>query len=375
MNEDTAVIESDDDLLTKQDDTSSDDLREALQSAFNEVNERARDEQGRFAPKDAKTEESVKAPVDQASVDAQQTQAPADQQASPKVEQTTQDGQQQAQQTQPAAVKPPDSWSPAAKAKFSTLDPDIQAEIARREAEVHKGFTRQDEHRNLGKTFEQAVQPYMAMIRSEGSDPVRATAALLQSAYTLRSGSPDQKEQLVLGLMSQFQIDPNRVFQRLAGGQSQQQQSDPQVVQLRQTVEQLQQRLMQGDQQVQQQEQAQINTTIESFASDPKNLYFANVKPEMAALLRDGRAKDLQEAYDMACWARPDIRSLLLQQQDQQRQATERGAAADRAAKARRAGSVLTGSPSGQPASPQAASGSLEDDIRAAIRQVNGGGV
>ena len=357
MDQETAVIEREEQEL----DTSSDDLRSALTSAFAEVNERVRDEQGRFSTKPeapaAKTE-PVEAPAETT-----QTAEPV-----AKATETTPVATETAQaQPQNTVAKPPDSWSPAAKAKFATLDPDVQAEIARREAEVHKGFTKQDEHRNLGKTFESTVAPYLPMIKAEGSDPVKAAAALLQSAYTLRAGTPDQKEQLLIGLMGQYQIDPQRVFQRLQGGQQAQSQVDPQVQALTQQVQQLQQRLMQGDQQTEQQQQAQINTTIEAFASDPKNIYFANVKPEMAALMREGRAKDLQEAYDMACWARPDIRPLMQQQIDLQKQAEARA----RTQKSRAAGSTVIGSPSGSVSAASAtSSGNLADDLRSVYREV-----
>ena len=352
MDQENAVIEREEEQLL---DTSSDDLRSALSSAYAEVQGRERDDQGRFATKAEPVATEVV--VDPVAEVAPIKEVPSD----PAAEQTATESQQA------QAVKPPDSWSPAAKAKFASLDPDVQAEIARRESEVHKGFTKQDEHRNAGKAFEQAITPYLPMIKAEGSDPVRATAALLQSAYTLRAGTPDQKEQLLIGLMSQYQIDPTRVFQRLQGTQ-QTQQVDPQVTQLQQQLAQLQQRFTQGDQQTEQAQAAQINTTIEAFASDPKNLYYTNVKPEMAALLREGRAKDLQEAYDMACWARPDIRPLMQQQIDLQKQASAQA----RTQKARKAGSTLTGSPTGSVAGAANTNtgATLADDLRSVYREV-----
>lgn len=355
MDQENAVIEREDE---QQLDTSSDDLRSALTSAFAEVQGRERDDAGRFSANE--TDPATKPAAAESSDVAPELQTETKPAESPAVDAL-------AQQSQSTTVKPPDSWSPAAKAKFAALDPDVQTEIARRESEVHKGFTKQDEHRNAGKAFEQAINPYLPMIKAEGSDPVRATAALLQSAYTLRAGTPDQKEQLLIGLMSQYQIDPNRVFQRLQGTQ-QSQQVDPQVTQLQQQLAQLQQRFSQGDQQAEQAQTAQINTTIESFASDPKNMYFSNVKPEMAALLREGRAKDMQEAYDMACWARPDIRPLMQQQIDLQKQATAQA----RTQKARKAGSTLTGSPTGSVAGSgnTNAGASLSDDLRSVYREV-----
>ena len=356
QDDDTAVIES----PAEQVEESSDDLRTQLQTAFREAGERSRDEAGRFARE-----------AEQAAAEPAASPAPAETAPKPAAETSAADASAAAPAPAPAAetVKAPDAWSPAAKAKFAALDPEVQAEIARREAEVHKGFTKQDEHRNLGKSFADAVNPYLPIIKAEGGNPITAVQDLLQTAYTLRTGTPQAKEALLLGVAKQYGIDLNSVFTRLYSGQPAAQ-VDPTVQALQQQVQQLQQVIQGGQQQQESQEQAQLHQTIEGFASDPKNVYFSNVKAEMAALLRNGTATDLQGAYDMACWARPDIRVLLLQQQDQQKQAATR----QRTQQARFAGSSISGSPS-----PGAAVGgtpvpgaSLADDIRSAIRDVSG---
>ena len=366
MSMEDAVIESPDQEV----EDSSDDLHAALKSAVAEVNERARDDQGRFAKQDDKPAAAEPNPGAQ-KADASQTKADdkakeLTQQAD-QSQQIAQAAQAAGEQVQQTPVKAPDAWSPAAKAKFATLDPEIQAEISRREAEVHKGFTKQDEHRNIGKTFSEAITPYLPMIRAEGAEPIQAVQNLLQTAHMLRQATPDQKQQMFIGLAQQYGVDLNGVFQRLAGGQ--QTQMDPQVAALQQQVQQLQQARQREQEMLENQTQTQINQAIESFSSDPKNVFFSNVKAEMAALLQSNRAKDLQEAYDMACWARPDIRPLLLQQQEQQR-AAETKAKAD---KARLASGSITGSPAGRAAAPNLnQSASLEDDIRASMRDVLG---
>lgn len=352
MDLDTAV-ESEEGLQQQTDDSSS-DLRGALDAAIKEVNERARDEHGRFTKNDQQTKQAAQTEQTVAAGQAAQAAAAA---TDPAAQQQPDQQSQQQQQ----AIKAPDAWSPAAKAKFAELPPDIQAEIARRESEVHKGFTSQDEHRRLGKTFEQAITPYLPMIRAEGSDPIQAVQEMLQTAYTLRTATPAQKQEMFINLAQQFGVDMNSVFQRLAYGQPQ---ANPQVSALEQQVQQLQQRLTQGDQRAQADEQAQIGQQIESFASDQKNVFYADVRADMAALLRLGRAQTLQEAYDMACWARPDIRPHLLQQQDQQR-ATELKAKTD---KARAAGASIAGSPTGSAGAVAPHERSLRDELRANFR-------
>jgi len=355
MNIDAEVESGQDEDLS----SSSGDVRSAIQDAMREVSERARDESGRF------TKAEAAAPAAEAAEPASDP-APAAEAATAAAAQTDAADPASTATTAANTIKPPDAWSPAAKAKFATLDPEIQAEVMRREQEVHKGFTKQDEHRNLGKTFAEVVTPYLPMIRAEGGEPLQAVQALLQTAHNLRNATPDQKQNMFIQLARDYSVDLQGVFNRLAGGQ--QQQVDPQVQQLQQQLAQLQQERQMAVRSTVEAEQAQINTTIESFASDPKNLYFANVKADMAALLSNGSAKDLQEAYDMACWARPDIRPLLLQQTEQQKQAEAKA----RAQKARAAGASISGSPAGSAGNVPPANRSLADEIRANLREVMG---
>lgn len=352
MPDDTLVESNTEQQIQQPENSSSGDVRSAIQDAMKEVSDRQRDQQGRFA----KGEQA--APTEKpAEGTAQQVAKPAGDAQQPNGTATTTTTEQA------PAIKPPDSWSPAAKAKFAAMDPELQQEVMRREAEVHKGFTTQDEHRKLGKTFTDVMTPYLPMIRAEGGDPIAAVQNLMQTAYNLRAASQDQKQEMCIALCQQYGIDLRGVFNRLSGGQRQ---VDPQVSQLQQQLQALQQDKLQREQSQQSQEQAQIHQTIDSFASDPKNVYFVNVKAEMAALLHSGQAKDLQGAYDMACWARPDIRPLMLQQNEQQKQA----AARDKAQKARQAGVSISGSPNGSAGIVAPENRSLRDEIRANLREV-----
>lgn len=311
-------------------------VRESIQEAMKEVTEKTREEQGKF------TAPETPDPVNPDPVD-KTLDKPVDK-----------------------LNKAPDAWSPQAKSKFAKLDPDIQAEVMRREVEIHKGFTKQDETRNVGKHFNDAIAPYLPMIRAEGGDPIAAVQALMQTAYNLRQSTPDQKEHLLIQLAQQYGINMQGVFNRLSG--QQQQRVDPQVAHMQQQLSQLQQERTNFAQANEANEQAQINSTIDGFASNPKNVYFTNVKPEMAALLREGRAKDLQEAYEMACWARSDIRPLMLQQQDQQKTQAMR----DKSQRARMAGVSISGSPTGSAGVIPSGERSLSDELRANLREVMG---
>jgi len=316
-------------------------LGQTIRAAF----DRNRDEQGKFAPKEqTEVAEPAQKPVAEnvevAPVEAAPVEAKPEQKA----------------------VRPPDSWSPAAKSKFAELPPEIQSEISRREEEVHKGFTKFDEERVLGKQMKDVISPYLPMIRAEGSNEKQAVANLLQTAYTLRTADVNTKTQLFYQLAQQYGVDLGR------NPQLQNQFVDPTVQQLQQEIAQLKQFYQGQVSSVEQQEQAQIQNVIDSFASDPKNIYFENVRPDVAALLKEGRAKDLQEAYEMACWARPDIRPLLLQQQEKQRADEQR----EKANKARSASVSVSGSPVASGSGAPAQTDSLRDQIRQSLRAASG---
>jgi hypothetical protein len=244
------------------------------------------------------------------------------------------------EQPQPSVekVSPPNSWTAAAKAKWEAIDADLRAEIIKRETEMEKGFTKFDEERSVGKTFKEVLSPYMPMIQAEGGTPITAVQSLLNTAYQLRTATPQAKGQLLMELARQYGADFSQVSQSQPA-------VDPQLQAIHQELAQLKNARQQELTMREQQEQAAVQSTISSFAADPKNVHFESVRAEMAALLQAGRAKDLQEAYDMAVWAKPDIRSTLLQQQIADAEAKRVAEAKAKAAAARKASGSVTGSP------------------------------
>lgn len=312
---------------------STESLRDTLVKAF----DRERDEAGKF-----KAKESTEAASD----------IIATQDVQPEVTPTA------------TAIRPPDAWSPAAKSKFAELPSDIQAEIQRREEEVHKGFTKFDEERVLGKQIKDVISPYMPMIRAEGGNEKEAISNLLQTAYTLRTATPEVKRDLILGLAQQYGVNLGQQQFQPQGGYG----VDPTVQQLQGQVQQLTQYINGQQQTAEQHENAQTQSMIQSFASDAANIYFNDVKPHMAALLQNGQAATLQEAYEQACWARPDIRPLMLQSQEKQALAKKQ----EQANKARNAAGSVSGAPIGASTATQKPAGSLRDELRqqfAAIKQ------
>lgn len=324
-------------------------LREQIETAAEAVETRNRDEQGRFAAKQA--QEAADKP-------ATEIQKPAVELGKPEAKPEIKPDAKPADTQKPTLA--PHMWSAAAQAEFANASPVIKAEIARREADIHKEFTKQDGERQLGRQFRQIAEPYAAMIQAEGGNPVNAFKGYLETTRILRQGDPATKVQLVKQLCQQFGVNLEAVTNPDAP------KIDPMVQNLHNELQQLKAERQQLAYQAQNQEQSKLQSQIEAFGADPANVHFEAVKPAMAALLSGGQAATLQEAYDQALWVRPDIRSGLLDQQIAAREAKRVADAKAKADAARRASGSVIGSPGlGASIDPQAGKRTLREELEA----------
>ena len=209
-------------------------------------------------------------------------------------------------------IEAPQALSGPAKAKWKDLPPEIQQEWSKRENDIHKMMTAHDGELRMGREMKEVISPYMPIIVAEGGNPVKAVQSLLNTAYLLRTGTPEKKAQLVHEIAQTYGVDLGMV---------QAPEVDPVIGSLQQEISQLKQFVSAQQQTQGQQEEQRYLSEIQAFAADPKNLHFEQVKSLMAPLLASGQAKDLQEAYDMACHASPTIRSTLLAAKEAEKKA------------------------------------------------------
>lgn len=261
----------------------------------------------------------------------------------------------------PAASQSPQAWSAAAREEFPKLPPLIQQEVLRREETVAKKIAEQDADRQLGQSMKETISPYMHIITSEGGTPVTAVKELLNSAHLLRTGTQQQKLDLILNTAKRFGVN-------LGISPQQSGQSNNELHAANQKIAQLEQRLNQWESTERQKGEATIQSKIQAFASDPKHPHFQQVAAHMAALIDGGVAKDLDDAYEQAVWARPELRSTLLAAQDEQR----RSADTAKIQAARKAGSSVVGSPGRAASAPPNKNMSTRDAIKAAIAESRG---
>lgn len=259
---------------------------------------------------------------------------------------------------------PPQGLSAKMKEKWKTLDPEVRQELARREEDFHKKLTASDSEYHLGKKMKDVISPYMPIIQAEGGTPEGAVKDLLNTAYILRTGQPQQKAQLLMQVAQQYGVDLQQAMQP-------QEQVHPALAQMQQELAMLRQQANPEviKQQLQEQmESDNIMAQVNAFAGNPANKYFEQVKPLMASLLSSGAAQDLQEAYDRACYADPTIRSTLLAEQNKANEAKRKA----EIQRKKQASASVVGSPDGTSPNAKAPNKSLEDELREAINASSG---
>lgn len=196
----------------------------------------------------------------------------------------------------PGADDAPTSWTPDAKAKWSALDPQVRGEIQRREKEIATGLQRAAEARKFGDSVMQEFAPYAEILSKEGATPQAAVRALLEASYTLRFGSPEHKHALFMSMAQQYGIDLGK-------------QVDPEKARLEWELDSRKHNDMRGAATAQEQLAREVQGELEQFVAAPGHEHYDAVRPAMAGMLQSGAAKDLQDAYDQACWANPNIRA------------------------------------------------------------------
>lgn len=274
--------------------TSMDEIYDSLDSTQDEAAEKPRDESGKFtkAEQQGEPEAAEEAP-----------------------EEATEEVAEAPKEVKP--VKAPATWGRAVREKFATLDPEVQAEILKREADQARGIQRYAEDAKYAHTIRQIVAPYEHIIRAEGGTPEAAIQDLLNTAALLRTGSPQQKAQVLLQAAHTFGAD----LSGLIAQQQQLQQMPPEYRQLVERQAALEAEIARRDaeyaRQAAMREQSEVGAAfdvVHQFANATdeggslKYPHFDTLRPMMVQMLESGIATDLQDAYAKAEWSVPEIR-------------------------------------------------------------------
>ena len=300
--------------------------------------ERARDEKGRFAPKDAAAEASPKGEPAQAATAEVQT---------PAVDPAT---------VQP--VEPPARWTAEDKAKFAAWPRDVQEAVADRYKAIEADYTRKTQEaaeiRRTAEPLLTALKPFENYLSQLGpvlgKQPPQLIADLLGVEYRLRTGNAVERYQALASIAGQYGVD----LAALARGEVAE--PNPEMQQMRQELAEQRQWRSQFEQQVQQQQAEQTlifiksQTDAKDEAGRPKYPHFERVRGVMAHILETGQALSFDEAYHKA--VEPINAAIAEELKARQTQAdTQRAASlakADKAAPVRSSGSQPGGATKGK---------------------------
>lgn len=294
------------------------------------------------------------------------------------VEQSAPEIEGQTPESKPAetakpSIDAPLSWPAELKAKWAAVPPEVQPFIAQREAEAHSKITQLGEQVKATEPFRQIAEKHQAYFAQKG-----ASAPQWVENMVAMSQGFDQNPAAVLvhlGLQAGFDLRPF-----FSGSQQHPSQGPPQVAALQAQIAQLQQQIRDTSTRVESREQqeqaakdAEISTQIANFAKSKP--YFNEVRHIMATLLTPptdaqgnalgpAAASSLEEAYEMATNAKPDIRQRIIDEQRKADEAKRIEEAKKRVADAKKAGSINVHSSPGK--MPETLS--LDDDLRAIWR-------
>jgi phosphosulfolactate synthase (CoM biosynthesis protein A) len=260
-------------------------------------------------------------------------------------------------------AEPPKTWRAEALAEWDKLPPTVQAEVLKREEDMFKGIEGYKQDAFYGKSMKNVMDPYTPILQQYGVDPVAQVQSLMHTNHVLLKGTNEEKLNVFRQVAKDYNVDLTAL-----GGEAPY--VDPEVAALRQQLHAVQSTQQQFTQQQQKAQRDELEAKVTAFAADPARVHFEEVANDMAALLKSGVSKTMEEAYDKAVWANPVTRA-----KEQSRLQTETAAKAkkdaeDRAEAARKATSANVRT-SAKKAGATTPLGSIDDTLAETLAAIN----
>jgi hypothetical protein len=273
------------------------DRREMLEAAMNEVEvkdepqevEHEEDE----VPQDEPNEKGVaedKAVAEETSIEA--------------VAEDTDEPEQPKEQPEIGDIPKPTTWKKDLLplwdkiAKGETLTKDESKKhleyLNQRENEFKKGVSVYKAEAERAKALEEAINPFVPELQSQGIHPAAWINNLGRAHMMLVKGTPQQKREMFHTLARDYGVNLNE-------SNEPQQPVDAYTQQLMQQLYQVNQEVSTIKGRFEQEEQARLSNEIERVRSDKERFpHFDLVREEMAQLLELGKAQNLETAYTKA---------------------------------------------------------------------------
>lgn len=284
------------------------------------LDDRPRDEQGRFAPKEADKPQEAQ-PVE-----------------APSIEPTLQ---------RPTTWKKDylPIWDKLATG--NPLTPEEAKKLAeysnQRENEYKTGVSTYKQEAEQAKQLQDAIAPFMPELQRYNIQPTQWIQNLGNAHRTLAMGTPEQKIQMFTKLAADYGVPLEAI------GMAQQGNLDPVIPQIMQQIQNLSGQVNTVASWREQQEQQAALEAIKPFQDAEKYPHFEVVRETMAQLLERGLASDLQTAYTKAVRLNDEVWQAEQERQAQASSAIQSQQKAEIVSKAKsRAVSPKSSTPSGQ---------------------------
>lgn len=252
----------------------------------------------------------------------------------------------------------PTSWKKDYWQDWEKIDPRVQSYLEQREEESRRGVESIKTQYEQVAPLQKVLAPIIPNLQQRGVKVEQWLNDLSTVDRILASGTPQEKQQLIYRMAAANGVQI---------GSPQQGQGDPQLQFLLQNQRQLEQKVQQFQSWQEQASAAEAQSAINQFAADKP--HFEKVKVEMGRLIQNGFATDLQTAYDRAIWSDPEIRQELMAPQ-----AASANRSAEIAKKKAAASSPRSASPTGV-ATASNGKKSLSETLSEAYDSVVGGRV
>lgn len=241
------------------------------------------------------------------------------------------------EETKQESLNAPISWGASAREHWKEVPDSVKQQVLKRENQIATALESGKENRKVGERFMDVVNKFHPIIAAEGvTDPVQGFHGLMETMAGLRMGTPHQKAALIAKFIHGYGVDINELDGILAGQQTGQPAQPTQNSQLEALLEQKMAPVTQFMNDIERQKQIKnqqlqqvTNAEVADFAS--KHEFYEDVRMDMADLLdlatKNGRKMSLQQAYDAACAANPEVQGALQTRNNQANLASKRNAA------------------------------------------------
>lgn len=213
----------------------------------------------------------------------------------------------------------PVSWTPAAREHWAGIPPEAQAEIIKREGDIARGLQQASGHKRVADEYYRTVAPFQSFIQAAGSSPSQAITELMTTAAQLTQGTPQKKAQVVQNIIAEYGVDITMLDTLLAGETPPDDPNAPLLTAIDERLAPINDFM--GQVQHGRQEQAQeVNqeaaTELGAFEQSHSEFY-GDLREDMADLMEmatnRGRTMSLEQAYQHAANAHPEIGPILKQ--------------------------------------------------------------